>query len=385
MPAKAALFLSGVALISFTGYLIHKYPDFFLKQSCSSEYIHKLSEHYQIKDFKHNRNSFNETVLNFFVTEDDPYFRIEDQQSDFNIFFEYSEEHQTANFYVKHVLCNSLKDLKFSKTRYTKLSVTFQNVGIVTIKIEGEHMKRSLNCEIGAGKLSNVAVLTIGYKNSDHLEKIFFDCPRKFNSPWRYITSFDNNPGVTVKRSGPFEDVTITKNNNGNVEIKKNLRNLFNKIFLGWSSEGVKKVQVHNNLSDSGNRTFDKNIDKEVFNKDITINRGHINISKNDEGVRVDKSLKNDEESMENDSFSKGITINRGPLENINISKNDEGVQVDKSLKNDEESMGNDSSSKDITINRGLFGNINISKNNEGVRVDKSLENDEGSMDNDSF
>lgn len=86
MPVKAALFLSGVALISLTGYLVHKYPDFFSNQSCSSEYIHKLSEQYPIKDFHHKRNSLNETVLHFFVTEDNPYFRIEDQDG-FSVLF----------------------------------------------------------------------------------------------------------------------------------------------------------------------------------------------------------------------------------------------------------------------------------------------------------
>lgn len=86
MPVKAALFLSGVALISFTGYLVHKYPDFFTNKSCSSEYIHKLREQYQIQDFQHKRNSLNETELYFFVTENDPYFRIEDN-NDFNVLF----------------------------------------------------------------------------------------------------------------------------------------------------------------------------------------------------------------------------------------------------------------------------------------------------------
>lgn len=86
MPFKAALFLSGVALISFIGFLLHKYPDFFSKKSCSYEYIHKLSEHYEIKNFENNLSFLNETVLHFFVTEDDPYFKIEDPNG-FNILF----------------------------------------------------------------------------------------------------------------------------------------------------------------------------------------------------------------------------------------------------------------------------------------------------------
>lgn len=207
-------------------------------------------------------------------------------------FSEYHGEHQSAIIFLKSSICGSLNNVRFSDRKYTKLTATFQKDDIFSVGIEGENLQKTLLCSIGDRKLSEEAVLTIGYKNSKQLEKFYYDCPRKLGAPWRYDPSSIYNRGIAIKRTGPFGDVTIIKKDNGEVEINKNLRSFLQKMFFGWKKGSYSgKIDVRK----------DMNQDRDSFSKDVTINRGpygNINIYKNGDTKELKFKLKEDSKKI---------------------------------------------------------------------------------------
>lgn len=233
------------------------------------------------------------------------------------------------------------------------------------VNIEGDNLRKTFSCRTEDTTLSEEAKLTIGYKNGKQLEKFYYDCPANIATPWRYHPSSIYSHGLPIKRRGAFSDVTITKKDNGNVEIQKNFNNLFKNMFSGWKG------------NHSGNITINKQtyppIKDQLADNSTTVT---INRRGSFRDIRISK------DQVDMSSANRDYSINHEPLENINISNSDGNIEVSKSWKRPfmkiEKTLGKDDDfSNNITIDRGPFGYINISKNNAGVQIHKSLGNND--------